>query len=198
MNLAEQLETFYVRAGLTDDKERDKLAAEGDVETWLNQARLRLGPWDRRTADVEWVSGVAFVQLPIDCVDVAGLQITSGYLPAWDQWGNTLRLRENSTVAGTATVFYTAYFDVATDDPTGVDPKLDAASLAAVEYALAVFFRKVASSRADYIRFATITGQSGIDVQDFRDLANDHQLEFENARADLTANQPSASYYGDS
>ena len=147
---------------------------------------------------MEWVSGVAFVQLPIDCVDVAGLQITSGYLPAWDQWGNTLRLRENSTVAGTATVFYTAYFDVATDDPTGVDPKLDAASLAAVEYALAVFFRKVASSRADYIRFATITGQSGIDVQDFRDLANDHQLEFENARADLTANQPSASYYGDS
>ena len=197
MNLSEQVETFYVRAGLTDDKERDKLAAEGDVETWLNHARLRLGPWDRRTADIEWDAGVAYVTLPVDCVDVSAVQITSGYLPAWDQWGGVLRLRANSTASGTATVFYTAYFNVASDEPLGFDPKLDAASLAAVEYALAVFFRKLASSRADYQRYSTITGQSGLEVQDFRDLADDHLTEFESARGDLTANQPSASFYGD-
>jgi hypothetical protein len=197
VNLAEQLETFYVRAGLTDDKERDQFAAEGDVETWLSQARLRLGPWDRQTADITWEAGVAFISLPKNCVHVAALQITSGYLPAWDQWGSSLRLRENSTVPGAATIFYTAYFDVANDDPLGFDPKGDAANLAAVEYALSVFFRKLASSRADYQRFSTVTGQSGIEAQDFRDLADDHLRDFETARDDLTANQPSASFYGD-
>ena len=197
MNLSEQLETFYVRAGLTDEAERDKFAAEGDVETWLAQARLRLGPWDRKTADIEWEADVAYVALPVDCVHLSAVQIVTGYLPGWDQWGQVMRLRENSTISGTATIFYTSYFGVPSDDPLGFDPKADAACLAAVEYALNVFFRKLAASRADYTRFSTVTGQAGVEAQDFRDLADDHLAEFESARGDLTANQSSASYYGD-
>ena len=197
MNLSEQLETFYVRAGLTDETDRDKFAAEGDVETWLSQARLRLGPWDRRTIDIEWTANLSYVTLPTNCVEVSAIQITSGYLPSWDQWGNVIRFRDLSTVSGTATVFYTCYYDVPSDDPLGFDPKQDAAALAAVEYALNVFFRKLAASRADYTRFSTITGQSGVEAADFRDLADDHLTEFESARQDLTSNQPSASYYGD-
>lgn len=199
MTLEEMLESFYVDAGLTDEAERGTLAQEGDVERWLMQARIKLGATARKSTVVRWEDGAVQIELPPDCVTVSRIAVSEGRLPTYDEWGNVLSLREPTTASGTATVFYTAYFDVPeapSTTPRASDPVADAAALACVDYALSRFFRKLAASRVDYRRYSTITGQAGVDAADLRDLADDHLGNFESAKADLVV-LPPASFYGD-
>ena len=198
MTLEEQLESFYVDAGLTDEAERGDLAQEGDVERWLNQARIKIGPVARRSAALYWEADDTVIDLPRNCYSISRIVVDSGYsLPPYDEWGQVLALRQPATGNGSATVFYTGYFDpVSTENPQADDPTQDAVGLACVSYALSRFFRKLASSRVDYRRYSTLTGQSGIEAADLRDLADDHLADFESAKNDLF-DQASSSYYGD-
>ncbi len=197
MTLEEMLESFYVDAGLTDEASRAQLIPEGDVERLLIQARLRLGPLDRRVKDITWDSGVKSIALPVDCAVVSDVEVSEGHLPRWDEWGQTLRLRDATPSSGRAEVYYSSYFDIPSRFALGEDPTTDAAGLACVSYALSRFFRKLAGSRLDYRKYSTITGQSGVDAADLRDLADDHLSEFEQARSDLELLPPSSSFYGD-
>src|SRR5690242_20195336 len=186
------LAAFYVDAGLTDDELREDLAQEGDVETWLEQALVRIGPYAERIATLNWTSGDAYIDLPSDCVDVGRLDVTDGAIPTWDRWGTRIRFRDEATEDGQAALYYTGYY--ASPDDT-LDPRADKAHLACVEYALSRFFRKLASSRSDYRRYATVTGQSGVEATDLRDLADDHERLFENLLEELQVGA-SSSFYG--
>jgi hypothetical protein len=201
VTLEEQLESFYVDAGLTDEATRGDLAPEGDVERWLTQARLKIGPGARKIATVTWASEDTTIALPADCQSVSRIVADSGsVVPAYDEWGQVLALRSPAQSDGSATLFYCGYYEPATDSSSvrSGDPSQDAAALACIEYALSRFFRKLAGSRVDYRRYSTITGQSGVDAQDLRDLSDDYLANFESAKADLAVEQGApTSYYGD-
>jgi len=193
MTREELLAAFYVDAGLTDEELRGDLAQEGDVEMWIEQARVRIGPYAEKTADLYWTSGATSVDLPPDCVDVARIDVTSGSLPASDKWALKLRFRSEAAADGAATLYYTGYFDSPGDT---LDPRADKAHLACVEYALSRFFRKLAASRSDYKRYATVTGQSGIEADDLRNLADDHERLFDGLVDEISLGAPST-FYGE-
>ncbi len=197
MTLEEQLESFYVDAGLTDEADRAELAPEGDVERWLTQARLRIGPIARYTDTIRWSADDTTVTLPSNCSSVSRVIVDSGYsMPTYDEWGGLLVFRAAATADGSATILYTGFYELPTDDFRSSDPDQDAAALAAIDYALGRFYRKLAGSRVDYRRYSTIPGHSGVEATDLRDLADDHLENFETAKSDLGVGSPS-SYYGD-
>lgn len=193
MTLEETLESFYVDAGLTDEELRESLVKEGDAERWIGQALIRIGPYAEKSDEISWASGDTSIDLPQDCVDVVRLDVTEGSLPANDKWALKLRFRSEATADGSATLYYTGYFDPPGDTP---DPRADKAHLACVEYALDRFFRKLAASRADYRRYATVTGQSGIEAQDLRDLADDHLSTFDSLVEEISLGAPST-FFGE-
>ena len=193
MTLEEQLESFYVDAGLTERDLREELAPEGDVERWLGQARIRIGPYAQKSVRLGWLASDSSVDLPTDCVDIARIDVTQGTLPPYDKWGLKLAFRMAATADGVATLYYNAYFGPAGDES---DPRADLAYLAAVSYALSRFYRKLASSRSDYRRYATITGQAGVEAEDLRVLADDHLSEFASVAEEISLGAPST-FYGE-
>ncbi len=193
MTLEEQLESFYVDAGLTDIELREELAPEGDAERWLGQALVRIGPYAQKTDLIAWKAGDSSADLPPDCVDVARIEVTEGALPSYDQWGLKLAFRTAASSEGSAILYYSAYFGLPTD---AIDPRADKAQLAAVEYALSRFFRKLAASRSDYRRYSTTTGQSGVEADDLRALADDHLAQFETVAEELSLGAPTT-FYGE-
>lgn len=193
MTREELLAAFYVDAGLTDEELREALAPEGDVEMWIEQARVRIGPYAERTEDIYWTSGDTSIDLPPDCVEVARIDVSEGSLPAHDKWALKLRFRSEALLGGSGTLYYTGYFDTPGD---ARDPRADKAHLGCLEYALSRFFRKLAASRSDYKRYATVTGQSGIEAQDLRDLADDHERLFDNLVDEISLGSPST-FYGE-
>lgn len=193
MTREEMLAVFYVDAGLTDDELREALAQEGDVEMWFEQGRIRLGPYAEKVKDLYWASGDLSLDLPPDCVDLARVDVSEGVLPAYDKWALKLRFRTSANEGGVATAYYTGYFDPPGDTR---DPRLDKAHLACVSYALSRFFRKLSASRSDYRRYSTITGQNGIEAADLRDLADDHERQFDSL-ADEISLGASSTFYGE-
>jgi hypothetical protein len=95
---------------------------------------------------------------------------------------------------GSATLYYgSRYPDVDNNDVSTMPPEADEA---VVSFILARFFGRLASSRADFKRYSTITGQNGLELQDFLNLSDEHQRDFE-ARRDALLVEGAVSFYAD-
>lgn len=196
MTLNEMLESFYVDAGLTEEVDRDALAPQGDVETWLLHARLRLGVYQPQTETVSWEANDDSIPLPAGFVSFDKLIVYTGDLPAHDEVSGELVFRCPSTASGTGRIYYSRLFPLADDTDAPGSAAQDRACLAFVSYALSRFFRRLASSRVDYKRYSTVTGQAGLEAADLQSLADDHRNDFEAFRSELSLS-PGASFYGD-
>jgi hypothetical protein len=185
----------------------EQLVRDEQFIRWVNRGRARLGIVKAERAALTWAAGAAYVALPDDferldsVVPDPGVTMPRFFLvastgdPAAPEAPYYLRFVDPSCVeAGTAAVYYGAsYPDVTGAAPSTMPPLADEA---AVSFALSRFFRRLAASRADFKRYATITGQSGIDVNDLTALADEHVREFEDARAELIGAEP-ATFYSD-
>jgi len=191
VTLEEMLESFYVDAGLTDEPLRAELAPEGNVERWLWQARLKIGVYEEKSATLWWEAGDTSLVLPPGLVRLGRIVQIEGCLPAHDQWGLELAFRDGpATEGGSVQVYYESLFNV---EPGGT-PMAESVGLAYVSYALSRFFRALASSRSDFKRYTTVTGQAGIEAGDLQDLAREHLADFEGFRNDLAPSAPTLRY----
>lgn len=197
MILGEMLESFYVDAGLTEEIDRAALAPQGDVETWLLHARLRLGCFEGRSELVSWAVNAVSIPLAADFVNFQKIITYTGYLPQYDLVAHELVFRAVSNSSGTGRVYYERLFPLQ-DDGSAPDGNAtqDRACLAFVDYALSRFFRRLAASRVDYKRYSTVTGQAGLEASDLQSLADDHRNDFDAFRNELSLS-PGASFYGD-
>lgn len=175
-----------------DELGRDvgQLAREPEVCAWLNAGIGRLPARYPRTASVTWAEGASEVALPADFVKLDRVEVTSGLLQPYTCWGTKLRFYDPLTVSGAGVVFYFSRFpSVSTSSASALPPAGDEAI---VFYALWRFFRKIASARADFRRYSTITGQSGLDVSDLDAVAERYRQDFLDARAELEEDDFSA------
>lgn len=161
------------------------LTRDEQVGRWINRGRARLGLLQSMQATLSWTNGDASVALPADCVRVDRIvpESPSCLPPHLLRTSSIAFLTPASVTAGSAVLYYGAeYADVdgATDSTM---PSL--ADEAAISFVLARFFQRLASNRSLYQRYVTVTGQSGIEVQDLVDLSVQHDGEFAELRAEL-------------
>lgn len=189
------LEDF--REALTDELgDAVELVRDEHLLRWVNRGRARLGLHVAKDGDVTWVDAAAEVVLPIDCVAVDRIVAKSGSsLPAHVVQTDRVAFLEPTCVsAGEATVYYRAEYPAVTGQVASTMPA--SADEAVVSFALSRFFLRVASQRSDFRRYAQITGQNGVDVQDLADLADQHYRDFLDARGDVPSQAP-ATFFGD-
>lgn len=191
MSLADFLDAIEDELG-----EAMTLVRDEQLVRWINRGRSRLAYYQQKSATLTWTAGAAYVLLPTDCERVDRILTTpSNYLPQHFILSDRVAFMDPEQVtAGTATIYYGASFPAVTGQDPSTMPAI--ADEAVVSYVLARYFKRIASTRSDFRRYVTITGQNGVDVRDLLDLATDHDRDFAQAREDLVADAP-ATFYGD-
>ncbi len=176
-----------------------ELVRHPEILRWLNVGLARLGLLQKSTVDITWSADDTEVALPagirvVDAIDVS----ESSCLPAYRFWDEQLIFPDKAPADGEATVYYRHdYPMIAGAQGSELRPLGDDALIA---YALSRFFARVAASRADFRRYVTVTGQSGIDVDDLIGLSDRYLADFEDAREVLQEDDrlgESETYYGD-
>ena len=192
MSLADFLEAIEDELG-----EAMTLVRDEQVIRWINRGRARLGIYQQKTTDFLWTASASQLELPADFSRFDKLVPieASRSLPAYDVLGGIIRFREPERVqAGEARLYYGANYPEVTGTNASTMPAI--ADEAVVSYVLARYFKRIASFRADFRRYVSITGQNGVDVRDLLDIATDHDRDFALARDDFVTDAPS-SFYGD-
>lgn len=172
------------------------LVRDEQLVRWINRGRARLAHYQQKSATLTWADGAASVALPADCERVDRILTTgSNFLPKHYVLSSVISFLDPENVsAGSATLYYSASFPPVTGQADSTMPAI--ADEAVVSYVLARYFKRIASTRSDFRRYVTITGQNGVDVRDLLDLATDHDRDFVQAREDLVSDAP-ATFYGD-
>jgi hypothetical protein len=177
-----------IAATFTDDEEYGR---------YLNQGQDRLGYYKESTSDQTWAVNAASSGLPADLHHVDRIVAGSGFrVPPHRIWNGELRFTEadGASVAGEAKVYYFATFpEITSSDDSELPTVGDTAIVAFATYR---FLRRLATSRADYERYATLVSSNGVDIAELRDLAQDFYDEFDDARQSLQSEEPVA-YYDD-
>jgi len=176
-----------------------ELARRAEVLSWFNDGVGRLPARFPKTAVITWAANDTSVNLPADLVSLESIRVAdSSYrLPAHQRWGLTLQFLDAASSAGSATIFYFAnYPRVTGSNPSVLSPVGEDACLSYARYR---FYRKLAGSRADFRRYATVTGQSGVEVSDLEAIAERHRQDFVDARAEMEEGEllEPATFYGD-
>lgn len=172
------------------------LVRDENLVRWVNRGRARLGIYESKTAALSWADGATEVAFPDDYAVFERLLPDAGYcVDAHVLLARSLRFTDPTLVtAGQATLYYgAAYPDISGSASSTMPPLADEA---AVSYALSRFFRRIASTRSDFRRYSTVTGQSGVDVSDLTALADEHLREYEDLRAELLGAAP-ATFFSD-
>lgn len=159
-----------------------ELVREPEVTRWGNAGMGRLPARYPLSVPIAWAAGDTEFLLPADFVKIESVRLDSGCaLPSYQRWGQTLQFLDPAGAAGSGTLFYYGLFPMlgSNYDPSPV--VVDAA----LGYALYRFYRRMASSRADFRRYTTITGQAGLDVSDLETVAEGHRQDFVDARLEL-------------
>lgn len=154
------------------------------IGRWVNRAQARLGIYRGLRATVTWSVGDSIVTLPTDFYkheELHGDGVAN--LPNHRWWGGHLRFNDPATVAGTMTMDYYAMYPKITMSSDSALP--DVGDDACVSYCLYRFYKRLASSRADYRRYATITATNGVDISELNQLSETHFSDFDDARQQL-------------
>ena len=178
-NAAEILERFFDEVGA----DVGELARDEEVIAWFNAGVARLPARYPRTASITWAGNASSITLPTDFSAFDRVEVTTGILYSHVIWGSELRFFTPTSSSGAGTLFYYAHFPpVDGSNDSVLSPIGDEACLS---YALFRFFRKLAASRADFRRYATITGQTGLDVSDLDAVAERYRQDYIDARQEL-------------
>lgn len=172
------------------------LADVTEVTRWFNDGMARLGWLKPKTAVLTWAADARSVALPTDFASLDRLSFDEGVsAQPWEQFGTlTLEIEDaqGASSAGTAKLYYWAYWPDVTDSVDSALPRVgDAACL---YYALSRFYKKLCSSRALYKRYATLLGQNAVTFDDLASQAEVWFNEYLDAKNDLPQS-PMASFY---
>ena len=166
-----------------------------EVDRWINRGQARLGYQLQKSSALTWAAGDSQIALPTDFHHSEKWQVTDGCLPSGEFWGGNYVFVELAQDAGAATLLYWGDAPAITADQDSVLPQLG--DDAALSYALYRFFKRLASSRADYRRYATISNSNGVDITELDSLSEKHLADFNDARELIQENrQDIATFYG--
>ena len=177
---AEFVERFEIELG---DGLED-LVQPSALYRWLNDGKNRLGARLPKTVTLTWALNDLEVALPTDFGRIDSLVPSSSTsMPSYRVFGKKIRFNDpdGARSAGSAVLDYWApYLDI-TDTVDFAGEAGEAYAL--VSYLLHRFYIWLASSRADYRRYSTITGQNGVRFEALADVANSHLIDFRESAA---------------
>lgn len=170
-----------------------KMVEPVEILRWVNRAQTRLGIYLPRVTTIGWSGPGQVTTLPSDFHHPERLDFGAGSPVAHQWFGGSLVITDRLAVAANATLYYWATFPKVTGASDSQLP--DEGDDACVSYCLYRFFKRLASSRADYRRYATITAQNGVDISELDALSERHFNDFDDARNDLQESAHSAAPY---
>lgn len=177
--LAELIADFRAEVGDTGDAVRD-----GAVGSWLNEGQARLRVYRQLSTSITWATGALSLALPADCHHTEDILVDgSGCFPPYRHWGTTLLYTDPARSSGTGRLVYWANWPAITAGAPSLLPELGDQGIGS--FALYRFFKRLASSRADYRMYASIAQANGVGVDELANLAEQHLQDFEDARTAL-------------
>lgn len=171
------------------------LPGAADEVKWFNEGQSRLQWYKHDVLDVTWLEGDLQVTFAVPVVEV--VEVLYGVDNIERRWqatrtGLIIEDYRGAEADGDAKVIVRRYWtDVDGSTSSELGPDGDAACLS---YCLYKFFRRLASDRSVYQRYATLMGENGVSIDDLSDQADDHYRDFLDARADLPS-EPAALFY---
>lgn len=175
--------------------ELESLVDPHEVLRWVNRGQGRLGIYRPKVVPITWPSAATEIVLPADFHHAEKIRFACP-APQHEWFGASLQLTGDSVVAGDGKLFYWAYYPKITGNQDSLLP--DEGDDALISFSLYRFYKRLASSRADYRRYATITAQNGVDISELDALSERHFSDFDDARNDLqdAVHAPSA-FFGE-
>src|SRR4051812_38482799 len=172
----------FRRAFKDEVGEVQQLARDSAIDRWVNEGQGRLRVYRQRDTPLSWAAGATSVTLPTDFHHEERVAPDYGVtLSPYDVWNGVLRFRHPLDVrAGTGVLFYWGNWPYITGSADSQLPELG--DQACLSFALFRFFKRLASSRADYRRYAAIAQGNGVGVDDLATLAEQHYNDFTEAR----------------
>jgi hypothetical protein len=193
MSLEEIREECYETVG----EQLAQLLEPAMVDRWFNRGRERLGPRYEQTGTITWDSGDTEVTLPTGYIRLSYIVYSDSADLGWYKVFNkkfVSLVSDGFPSDGTAEIGYWTYYPAVTDDDDSVmEPQEDEAC---IQYTCYRFFRMLASSRANYRRFVTTTGQNGVTTDDLLEIANEHLAAFGDALNTVPLSEP-ITFYND-
>lgn len=155
-----------------------------ELDAWMDEGLRRLSPvlLAEKRDILRLPAGGASVALPADCVYVLRVYGVAE-LPSWREYAGTLYFSEvvNAEVFTDVAVEYLGGWDAMASDDASPCPLADWQADVLVFYTVARAFRRLATNRADYRRYATVMNNQ-VDLEDLERLAATWQADFEAAR----------------
>lgn len=165
------------------------------IERWLNRGQTLLEHRPEKKFPLSWLAGATEVALPADFAEFVAIRMDVGMaLPKYRIFANKLVFSdpEGAFRDGTGTLDYRSYPPTISGVQASVLP--DWGDVAIVYYALYSFYKKLSNSRSDYERYATLTGQNGVDIEELRSLGQDCYDDFQALR-NSQPRKPSSTFY---
>lgn len=186
---AELVADFYAEVG----SDLDEMVKPERVLRWMNQGQARL-PRKASMVEITWNVGDASVDMLADFIRFEGLIDVDGCLPAHRVWGNAIVFSAPAYDSGSATLLYWADWPAISNTQDSTLPQVGEQGL--VSFALYRFFKTLASSRADFRRYATISQANGVDISELDALSERHLADYEDAQEEMNV-QHAASFFGE-
>lgn len=175
-----------------------QLVRDSAILRWINEGQGKLQVYRQRTSALAWASAAVTVAMPSDFHHEEEIKpdLSSAVYPH-RIWGRVLYFDDPSVVSsGAGTLFYWATWPSVSGVQVSLLP--DLGDQACLSFALYRFFKRLASSRADYRLYAATSQGNGVDVNDLSDLAEQHLEDFKETRDALSDTESSPStFYGD-
>jgi hypothetical protein len=168
-----------------------------EVDRWVNRGQARLGYKLQKTAEVSWQQGDLQIAAPVDFHHFEKWNPVAPYcVPGGEFWGGNYVFSCVAYEGGEAVLFYWGDPPAITSDADSVLPQLG--DDGCLSYALYRFFKRLASSRSDFRRYATISNSNGVDIAELDSLSEKHLADFNDARELIQENRQNAlTFYGD-
>jgi hypothetical protein len=163
---------------------------------WYNEGQARLIRKKAAYVDVSWAMGAREIFTFATFLQLDKIVWNTDTVPEpFRVWGDSLVIEDpaGAAAAGGARLYYWAEFTpmVVGTPATETTPTEDYACL---YYALARFYRRLASNRSIYTRYSTLLGQNAVSMSDLQQEYERYYQDFVDSREDVEPKPPAYFY----
>lgn len=159
-----------------------ELTKPSDISRWVNEGQAKLRYYREQAAAVTWAALDETIAVPSDFHHIEKLVPDDGvYVAPFHAWGSTIRFdRPDVVEAGSGKLWYWGKWPTITGSQASLLPEIG--DQAVLSYALYRFFKRLASSRADFRLYASLRQANGVTIEDLDALSERHLGDFEEGR----------------
>lgn len=195
--MAQAIELLRDRARRLVPEELSRIFPDAALDEFINEGLQSLEYWKPKASTLTWAVDATSVTLPTDLIHIDKIICDDGdFLDSYFQHGGYLYFHDptGASIAGGASIYYWAYYPEINGTQDSELPPIGDTAL--VQYCAYKMFRRVATSRSDYRKYAVLMGGNGADISVLEAQADIFFRDFEDAKRKLEILKPPTLYYG--